>query len=69
MKAIYLPGGGGPLMNNGIICGGPRGGIGGLICIGCIGGASLRLKKLLEISCGGAGNARITNHTLQTLIS
>ena len=59
---VYLPGGGGPLMN--IIRGGPRGGIGGLMCIGSIGGAPPRLKKLLEISSGGAGKAgNIQTHT------
>lgn len=61
-----LPGGKGPLMKIGIIGGGPLGGIplggiGGRIGMwGCIcgGGASPRLKKLLEISTGGGGKAR-----------
>ena len=65
-----LPGGIGPLINIGIIGGGPLGGIplggiGGRMCIGwgiiCIGGASPRLKKLLDISTGGGGRAENDN--------
>lgn len=55
----------------GIMGGGPRGGIGCLMgiigppgpCPGpCMGGiAPPKLKKLLAISCGGAGKAEIKN--------
>ena len=61
-----VPGGKGPLINTGIIGGGPLGSIplggrGGR-CIGrggckCGGGASPKLKKLLDISTGGGGKA------------
>lgn len=55
----YLPGGGGPLINMGIMWGGPLGGSGCLMCIGCMGGAPLKLKKLFANSSGGWGRAEI----------
>lgn len=39
--------------------GGPLGGSGCLMCIGCMGGAPLRLKKLLANSSGGWGRAEM----------